>query len=263
MNERVRVTVASGVGCIELAGRDGNPIDLDVYGAVNDALARLGAQVDVNVILLRSSGPDFSIGEDLAYLAQLEAERRFSEWTDQYRGWVAQVWHNPKLVVAEVRGRALGIGCELALVADVTFAGSSARFGHPESALGIASYTIWPWLVGPKLAKEYLATGRLMPAEVAHRSGLVNAALAEDRLGAHVDAFVADIASMPIGTPGANKKRINWAFRDVSRVLHDDRCYDVDFDWLVTARGVDQGFYKSIINSDVRTAIKNRDSAFK
>jgi enoyl-CoA hydratase/carnithine racemase len=263
MSERVRVTVDDGVGTLVLARAGGNAIDIAMYGDIVDALARLGSNPDARVILVRADGMDFSVGEDWEELGRLEREGRYDAWTGRYRGWIGHTWHNPKLVVAEVRGRALGIGCELALLADVTFAAADAQFGHPETARGIAPWTIWPWLVGSKLAKEYLATGRPMSAERAHLAGLINAALPSAELEAHVQAFVADIASMPAGTPGANKKRINWAFRDVSRVLHDDRFYDVDFGWLVASRAVDQGFYKSVADSDVRTAIRKRDSAFR
>jgi enoyl-CoA hydratase/carnithine racemase len=250
MSEFVKVAVANGVGEVVLARPGGNAIDLEIYQALGEQFVQLGGRDDVSVILLRGQGSDFSIGEDMDYLAAL------------YRGWIAPLWHNPKLVVAAVQGRALGIGCELALLADVTFAGSGARFGHPETAKGIVTHTVWPWLVGPKVAKEYLATGRLMTADQAHHFGLINAALPDDLLAEHVLRFVADIATMPKGTPGANKKRINWAFRDVSRALFDDRFYDVDFDWLVEMRAVDASFYQSVAKSDVRTAVRKRDAAF-
>ena len=262
MSQLVKVAVANGVGEVVLARPGGNAIDLEIYQTLGEHFVQLGGRDDVSVILLRGQGSDFSIGEDMDYLAALEAEGRFAEWTAQYRGWIAQLWHNPKLVVAAVQGRALGIGCELALLADVTFAGAGARFGHPETANGIVTHTVWPWLVGPKVSKEYLATGRLMTADQAHHFGLINAALPDDFLAEHVERFVADIATMPKGTPGANKKRINWAFRDVSRALFDDRFYDVDFDWLVEMRAVDASFYQSVSKSDVRTAVRKRDAAF-
>lgn len=240
----------------------GNSIDLNMYTALFEALARAGADDDVRSILLKSNGPDFSIGEDLKYLAELEQKNQFGKWLNAYRGWIPVTWHNPKFVVASVRGRAWGIGCELALLADVTFATKNSSFGHPETQRGIVGHTIWPWLVGPKVAKEYLATGAVMTGAVAHEKGLINAALDEADLDAHVKAFVTDLASMPGGTPGANKKRINWAYREVSRVLYDDRLYDVDFQWAVDARKVDQAFYDSVAKEGVTGAIRARDKKF-
>jgi enoyl-CoA hydratase len=259
----IRYAVIDHVAEITLNGpSNGNAIDLDCYRALCEALDRAGKSDEVHAILLRGGADDFSVGEDFDYLAGLEDAGRFGEWTRGFRGWVPFTWHNPKFVVASVRGRAMGIACELALLADVTFAEKQAAFGHPETQRGIVGHTIWPWLVGPKVAKEYLATGGTMSGEVAAQKGLINAALDADRLDAHVRAFVTDLATMPDGTPGANKKRINWAYRDVSRVLHDDRQYDVDFEWTVAARKVDQAFYDSVKEQGVSQAVKSRDANF-
>jgi enoyl-CoA hydratase/carnithine racemase len=255
--------ITDGIAGISLARSEhSNAIDLAMYRAICDALIQAGADPQVRAILLTAAGPDFSVGEDMEYLGGLEQANRFAEWTGAYKGWIPVTWHNPKFVVASVRGRALGIGCELALLADVTFAARTASFGHPETRRGMVGHTVWPWLVGPKVAKEYLATGHPMSAEIAHQKGLINAAIDDQKLDDHVQAFVRDLATMPAGTPGANKKRINWAYRDVSRVLYDDRLYDVDFEWLVAAREVDQAFYSSVAEEGVTGAIRKRDNKF-
>jgi len=264
MTSMIALSVEDGVGRLRLARPDrGNAIDLEGYRAIAAGLAKLGGDPAARVILLDAEGPDFSVGEDFDYLARLEQAGRYREWVEGYRGWIAETWHNPKLLVCAVRGRALGIGCELALLADVTYAADTAAFGHPETQRGIVPYTVWPWLVGPKLAKEYLATGRSIAAPRAHLAGLINGVLPEDKLETHALAFARDIATMPDGTAGANKRRINWAFRDVSRVLHDDRLYDVDFDWQVKARGIDKAFYQSVKSTGVREAIRKRDEEFE
>jgi enoyl-CoA hydratase/carnithine racemase len=262
---RTSVTLTHSAKVAELvlhSGSPGNAIHLQAYREICEALRDAAEHPEVEAILIRSEGEDFSIGEDWAELSSLEKEGRFSDWERGYRGWVPDTWHNPKFVVAAVRGRALGIGCELALMADVTFAAHGACFGHPETRIGAVGHTLWPWLVGPKVAKEYLATGALMSAEIAQRKGLINAALPEERLDEHARAFVRDLAAMPSGTPGANKRRINWAFRDVSRVLHDDRQYDVDVQWVAAARKVDAAFYESVGRQGVAKAVRARDAHF-
>lgn len=262
-SRRVEYRVVEGVAEVALSRIDAaNAIDLAMYREICAALERAAADESARAILVRAEGQDFSVGEDIDYLAGLERDGRFGEWTAGYKGWIPSTWHNPKFVVASVRGRALGVGCELALLADVTYASKNAVFGHPETQRGMVSHTVWPWLVGPKVAKEYLASGAGMSGEVAAQKGLINAAIDDDALDAHVLAFVRDLATMPPGTPGANKKRINWAYRDISRVLHDDRHYDVDFEWLVKAREVDYAFYSTVARDGVTEAVRKRDTKF-
>jgi enoyl-CoA hydratase len=88
--------------------------------------------------------------------------------------------------IAAVRGFALGGGCELALACDLRVAGESAKFGQPETGLGImaAAGATWrlPALVGLGRARELLYTGRLVGAEEALQIGLVNQVVPDDEL---------------------------------------------------------------------------------
>jgi enoyl-CoA hydratase len=239
-----------------------NSIDLDMYQELCDTLLAVGRAEDVDVVVIRGRGNCFSIGEDLDALAELDAAGKLADWFRIYRGFVHVTWHLPKMVLAAVFGDALGIGCELALLADVTYAETAARFGHPEATAGITAPTIWPWLAGPKIAKEYLSSGRLIGAEEAARVRLINRALPADAVDAEIDALARDYASMPPGTAVANKRRLNWAYRDVSRVLLDDLSYGVEFGWLIENRGVDASFYDVVREHGVRAALNQRNEPF-
>ncbi|TFZ02645.1 enoyl-CoA hydratase/isomerase family protein [Ramlibacter henchirensis] len=83
-----------------------------------------------------------------------------------------------KPVICAVEGVALGGGLELALVADIVVAGRDARFGFPETGIGImpgagGTQTL-PRLIGKALAKELIWTGRRIAAEEALAMRLVN-----------------------------------------------------------------------------------------
>lgn len=239
-----------------------NAIDLDMYGQLCDALMQAGSSEEVDVIVLRGEGGTFSVGEDLVELARMDAEGRLEEWQRIYRGFVQVTWLLPKMVIAGVSGEALGIGCELALLADVTFADENAKFGHPEAAIGITAPTVWPWLAGPKIAKEYLSSGRVMSASEAARVRLINRAMPADRLEEEIDALAHDFASMPPGTAVANKRVLNWAYRDISRVLVDDVVYRNEFAWLIENRSVDASFYEDVRDHGVTAALRKRNAPF-
>jgi len=83
-----------------------------------------------------------------------------------------------KPVIAAVNGVALGGGCELAMACDIVVAAEHARFGLPEPRVGFTAsdggiHRIVRQ-VPLKIAMGMLLTGNHMPAEVAHRWGLVN-----------------------------------------------------------------------------------------
>lgn len=113
-----------------------------------------------------------------------------------------------KPVICAVKGVALGGGLELALVADIIVAGRNAKFGFPETGIGIGimpgaggTQTL-PRLIGKALAKELIWTGRRLSADEALAMRLVNhvvdagAALERSRDMARTIAQKAPIAVM-------------------------------------------------------------------
>jgi enoyl-CoA hydratase/carnithine racemase len=237
-------------------------IDLDNYRTLHEQLLALGDDDGVRAIVLSGEGEDFCLGLDLPKLAAAIESGDDRHWNRIMPGLVEAIWLNPKVVIAQVRGRAHGIGSEIALLADMTYADESALLGHPETAVGLVMPTVWPWLAGAKFTKEYLATGRSVPAAVAERTGLLNRVYTAATLQDEVTSLATDIASMPIGAPGANKQRIGWAFREVSRVLRDDAAYEVDFGWTQGSRDLDYGFYKTVAELGFAEAVRRRDGGF-
>ena len=86
--------------------------------------------------------------------------------------------HHPKPIIAAVNGYALGGGFELALACDVIVAGTQARFGLPESKLGLlpggGGTQRLPRLIGKYRAKHLIMTGDLVHADEAYRLGIVS-----------------------------------------------------------------------------------------
>jgi len=128
----------------------------------------------VRAIVLGGSERAFAAGADIGELAQTSAielyyQRRVERW-DAIRG----LW-TP--LVAAVSGFCLGGGCELAMSCDLIVASETARFGQPETGLGIipgaGGTQRLTHAVGKALAMDVILSGRRLSAREALAAGLV------------------------------------------------------------------------------------------
>jgi len=179
-----------------------------VHNALNDELLRaLGAALHaatadpaVRVVVLAGAGPKaFSAGADLDELAGLSAnEARAVLRTGQEL--LRRLAGMPVPVIAEVGGLALGGGLELALACTFIVASRDARFGFPESGLGLmpgyGGTQRLPRLIGSGPALHLMLTGTRMDADRAYQLGLVAVPpVAAEALRATTDEIARQVAS--------------------------------------------------------------------
>ena len=107
------------------------------FGELAAALEEVEADGSVRVVVLHGNGRCFSVGGDLAAFGELDgvADRRsyMREAMSAFRA--VEECRTP--TIAAVHGHALGGGCELTLVCDLVVADETARFGLPETAVGL------------------------------------------------------------------------------------------------------------------------------
>jgi enoyl-CoA hydratase len=132
--------------------------------------------------------------------------------------WLSRMYRNmlsmDQPVIACVNGDAVGAGCTLALHCDIVLASREARLGDPHVLRGLVASAgpyVWTTLTSLNIAKEYLLTGDLMPAEEAWRVGLVNHVYEPDELDAAARALAAKLAA---GAPRA----VQWTKRVLNRM---------------------------------------------
>jgi enoyl-CoA hydratase/carnithine racemase len=189
-----------------------NGLIADVYAAAEEAKA----DSDVVVLIYRGAGRAFCVGRDFKEVAEYEQQHHdgTQTWRAEWHGWGHITWFYPKATISQVHGYALGGGEWLAAFSDVTVASEDAVFGFPEGRWGILSggFHHWNWLIGPKMTKEYILTGRNLSAQEALQSGLVNHVVPRDELEATTLGIARDIVANERRTPGfveANKGAIN------------------------------------------------------
>jgi enoyl-CoA hydratase len=157
----------------------------DKLNALNDAtVAELGHAIDqirvddsIGGVLITGAGRAFVAGADISELSSqtpILAKARARAGQDVFR----RIETCPKPVIAVVNGFALGGGCELAMACHIRIASDAAKFGQPESKLGLlpgyGGSQRLPRLVGKGRAIQLLITGEMIDAAEAYRIGLVN-----------------------------------------------------------------------------------------
>lgn len=151
-----------------------NAISTPLLRAVAEALDAAAEDDGVRCAVLTGSQTVFAAGADLDEMAEKTltgalADPRPALW--------ARVRAFPKPLIAAVEGWCLGAGCELLMCCDLSFAGEGARFGQPETNLGImpgaGGTATLPRLVGRTLAMKMVLTGAPVTAADAWRAGLV------------------------------------------------------------------------------------------
>jgi enoyl-CoA hydratase len=178
----------------------------DKLNALNDAtIAELGNAIDqirvddsIGGALLTGAGRAFVAGADISELSSqtpVLAKARARAGQDVFRRFETC----PKPVIAVVNGFALGGGCELAMACHVRIASDAAKFGQPESKLGLlpgyGGSQRLPRLIGKGRATQLLLTGEMIDAAEAYRIGLVNKVVPADQLMTEARAMLKTILS--------------------------------------------------------------------
>jgi enoyl-CoA hydratase len=197
--EFVEVDVRDGVALCTLNRPDAlNAISMAAHRELETLFAQLGADREVRAIVLTGAGRAFCAGGDVKDMGGDGDERPAGIFDSGARQLAANLAAIEKPVIAAVNGAAVGLGATLALLCDVVFMADTARIGDPHVKVGLVpgdgGAVIWPLLVGPARAKEYLMTGDLLTAAEAERIGLVNHVVPADEVVERAMALAARLA---------------------------------------------------------------------
>jgi len=161
----------------------------------------------------------------------------------------------PVVSIASIRGRATGVGSELALACDMRFASrEKAILSHFEVGAGVVPgggpMARLPRLMGRGRALEVLLGADDIPGDLAERYGYVNRSFPDAELDAFVDALATRIASFDKRAISETKR-----FADVASLPPD---FEIAPEWDVCIASImrpaaqerikkllDQGFHKT------------------
>jgi enoyl-CoA hydratase len=154
---------------------------------LRQALQAAAADPAVRVVILSGEGRAFCAGDDLKESAQGHGDvGQIREFVSQIQQVTVDMKSMPKPIIGAIHGYAVGGGCELALDCDLVVAAEDAKFGFPETGVGLfvtgGVTHLLPRAVGLARAKELIMTGEFFDGREAERLGLVNRAVPGDQV---------------------------------------------------------------------------------
>jgi enoyl-CoA hydratase/carnithine racemase len=213
---------------IVLARPPQNRIDELMIDELDDAITSI-ERSEARAVLLRAEGADFSFGGDIMTWPGADV-RDLRGRFERFMSLFNRFERMPLPVIAAVHGLCFGGGLELAIRADVIYAGASATFGHPEQSLGIVTLLGGVYRIaeraGRSRAFEWSMTSERVPAETMERFGVVNRVVADADLLQEARAFAEKASRGPTRAYAAHKALLRtWAVGGVAAA--DQAMFDI------------------------------------
>lgn len=223
--DAVRVERDDGVATVSVDRPEAmNAVNTAVVSELATAMGALQDDDSVGAIILTGTGDDAFIGGgDIKEFQAMSGV----EWKTEFRAAVTDLERETEgrgtPIIAAVNGVALGGGTEIAMLCDIIVAAESARFGLPESGLGIipgaGGTQRLAHLVGFLKAKELILTGRHVSASEAVDIGLANEVVADDEFESRVSDLAETLEAGSATAQAFTKEAVNKTRGDLDAGL--------------------------------------------
>ena len=191
----IECAIAEGVATLSLNRPEvRNAVNLEMCTELIATIGRIASEASIRVVFVRGNGPVFCGGADLN-----ERKGKSEDWIRARRMRAFEAYGAleslPMPCVALVHGAVIGSGVEIAAACDFIVATPDATFRTPEAQRGTVGATQrLPRILGKRLAKDMMFTGRTLTAAEARDAGLVS------RLG-DLEAEKRSIRDVILGAP--------------------------------------------------------------
>ena len=199
----------------------------NILGEVGDgelfaaAAAKINADRELRCAILTGAGTAFSAGGNLkamreksgAFAGSPEAIRE--SYKNNIHKIVRSLWNLEVPLIAAVNGPAIGLGNDVACLADIRIAADTAVFGATFLKIGLVpgdgGAWILPRIIGYARAAELFFSGETIDADTALQWGLVSSLVPPERLMEEAHRLAAEICRQPPGVLRMTKRLMREA----------------------------------------------------
>jgi enoyl-CoA hydratase len=208
--------------------------------AVNDAMHRelrsiwidIGDDDRVNAVVLTGAGRAFCSGGDVKDLETDpepfgggHALEPLAVMATDARRLVQEMLDVEQPIIAAVNGDAIGLGANLALLCDIVIMAEDAIIADTHVKVGLVAgdggAALWPALLGPHRAKEFLMRGTRLTGAEAARMGMINRAVPRDSVLAEAHELAHELAEAAPLAVRWTKYSINKGIKETVNLVFD------------------------------------------
>lgn len=230
-----------------------NALSLDLLTALAECVEELKTRTTraggPKVVIVRGAGKSFCAGMDLK--AVLGASAADNSLAEALLGGLAEltieIRNLPAVVIAHAQGAAIGGGCGLTCVCDMSLTHDDAKVGFPEVDLAVCPAVVAPWVVrkvGAGRARQVLLRGGLLSGAEGAAMGLF------DRSLPTAEALENAVAELAERISGGGQ----LALRETKRLLNE---LDGSTDAQIVRRGAETSAYV-VASDEAQAALRAR-----
>ncbi len=185
------------------------------------AAARINADRDLRCAILTGAGAAFSAGGNLKAMREKSGvfagtpERIEESYKTNIHKIVRSLWNLEVPLIAAINGAAIGLGNDVACLADIRIASKFAVFGATFLKIGLVpgdgGAWILPRIIGQSRAAELFFTGETIDAATALEWGLVSRLVPPELLMEEAHGLAREICRQPPGVLRMTKKLMREA----------------------------------------------------
>jgi len=235
--EAIKVDKADRVATVTLNRPDSlNAVNPVMHRELCNIWLDLAIDDEVNAIILTGAGRAFCAGGDVKGMADRggtsDGRRRTLMTPAEARRIVENMLDVEQPIIGAINGDAVGLGATVALLTDITVVSEKARFADTHVRVGIVAgdggAVIWPLLIGPHRAKEFLMRGHFINGAEAAKIGMVNYATAPDQVMGKARELAQELADGPTWAIRWSKLAVNkWLKQQANLILDASLAYEM------------------------------------
>jgi len=182
-----------------------NAMSLDMWAAIEPALAQFADDDDVRVVVVTGAGGKAFVSG--ANISQFDKLRTSAEAVAEYEkvgeGAQMALFNFPKPTIARIQGYCIGGGLGIALCCDIRLASAGSSFSLPAGRMGLgyrfSAIRNLVSAVGAANALDIFMSARRFDAQEALRMGLVHFVRPDEEFDAFVQDYVSKVeANAPL-----------------------------------------------------------------